>query len=166
VSQRRAERIAGSEGLAGSEKVSKPSGEVSDPPQPVPIGEAAVRRAGTDLVIITLGVSVHRSLTAAERLDADGIDAAVVEVRTVAPLDTRTITDLATTTRRVLVVDEDYRHFGLAAELAAVLAESGVGARFARLGPAQTIPYARHLEEEILPDVESITAAARRLTSS
>ena len=139
------------------------SGPVPDPVEPVPLGRAEVRRRGADLTILTLGVSTHRALAAAEELATAGTEATVVDLRSVSPLDTETV--LATAdTGRVLVVDEDYLRFGLSGEIAAVLAESGIALdRFARVGPTDTIPYARHLEDAALPSVRSITDAASAL---
>jgi len=138
-------------------------GEVADPPEPVPLGTAALRRPGRDLVIVGVGVGIHRGVSAAQRLAEDGIDAAVLDLRSVAPLDTRALLDLAAATGRVLVVDEDYTRGGLSGEIAAVLAEHGVPARFARVTCEDTIPYARALEERALPNVDRLVTAARRL---
>ena len=138
-------------------------GEVEDPPVAVPIGEAALRLSGTDVLVVSVGVGTHRSLEAAERLADEGIATAVLDLRSVAPLDVATITRLASETGRVLVVDEDYLHFGLAGEVAAVLAETGVNPRFARVGPTRTIPYARRLADAVLPSADAITDAARAL---
>lgn len=135
--------------------------EFPDPIEPVPLGEAAVRRAGGDLTILTLGVAAHRSLAAADELADQGVEATVVDLRSVAPLDTETILSTVSDTARALVVDEDYLRFGLSGEIAAVLAEAGVGIRaFGRVGPTQTIPFARHLEDEVLPAPDSIAKAA------
>jgi pyruvate dehydrogenase E1 component beta subunit len=141
-------------------------GEVGDPPEPVPIGESALRRGGHDVAIISLGVGVHRALEAAGRLADNGVEAAVLDLRSVAPLDTAAVLSLAATTGRVLVVDEDYRRGGLSGEIAAVVAESGVAARFARVTCEDTIPFARALESRTLPDVPRIVTAARRLMGS
>jgi pyruvate dehydrogenase E1 component beta subunit len=142
------------------------SGEVADPPQPVPLGRAALRRPGRDLAILGVGVGVHRGLSAAELLAGEGVDAAVLDLRSVAPLDQEAVLDLASSTGRVLVVDEDYRRGGLSGEIAAVLAENGVTTRFARVTCEGTIPYARALEERTLPSVPSLMAEARRLVQS
>jgi pyruvate dehydrogenase E1 component beta subunit len=142
------------------------SGEVADPPQPVPLGQAVLRRPGRDLAIVGVGVGVHRGLSAAGRLAGDGIDAAVLDLRCVAPLDRDAVLELASSTGRVLVVDEDYRRGGLSGEIAAVLAENGVATRFARVTCEETIPYARALEERVLPSVPSLVAAARRLVQT
>lgn len=139
-------------------------GPVADPPRPVPIGTAALRRDGSDLVIVSVGVGVHRALEAAARLERDhDVSAAVLDLRTVAPLDTAAVAEPASRCGRVLVVDEDYLHFGLSGEVAAVVAEEAPGCAFARVATTGTIPYARHLEDAVLPSVERIVSAANEL---
>lgn len=129
----------------------------------VPLGQAAVRRRGAGLTIASLAVGVHRALAAAEVLAREGIDCEVVDLRTVRPLDWTTVTESVRRTSRLLVVDEDYREFGLSGELAAAVLEAGLAPRFARVCVEGTIPYARRLEERALPNVERIVAAARTL---
>ncbi len=138
-------------------------GEVADPPDPVPLGSAALRRPGRDLALIGVGVGVHRALAAAELLAGEGVEAAVLDLRSVAPLDRPAVLGLAESTGRVLVVDEDYTRGGLSGEIAAIVAESDIGARFARVTCDETIPYARALEAATLPNVPRIVDAARGL---
>lgn len=138
-------------------------GDVELPVRPTPIGTAAVRRDGGDVALVGVGVGVHRALAAAERLAADGIDALVLDLRTVAPLDIAAVTNAAARTGRVVVVDEDYVRAGLTGEIAAVLAESGTPVRYARVAVEETIPFARHLEAETLPNVDRIARAAKSL---
>lgn len=138
-------------------------GEVSLPLSAVPIGTSATRRNGGDLSILSLGVGVHRSLEAAEQLADLGIDAAVIDLRSVVPLDRTAILEAARRTGRVLVVDEDYLAFGLSGEIAAQIAESGTTVRFGRIGSETVIPYARHLEDRVLPSADRIMEAARHL---
>lgn len=138
-------------------------GEVADPPVPVPLGVAALRRQGGDLALVSLGVGVHRCLEAAELLEQEGVWAAVLDLRSVAPLDREAILDLARRTGRVLVVDEDYTRAGLSGEVAALLGEHGVRSAYGRVTTEETIPYARALEAAVLPNVERIMAAARAL---
>jgi pyruvate/2-oxoglutarate/acetoin dehydrogenase E1 component len=138
-------------------------GEVADPPEPVPPGSAALRREGGDLVIVGVGVGIHRGLSAAKRLAEEGIDTAVLDLRSVAPLDRTAVLDLASTTGHVLVVDEDYTRGGLSGEIAALIAENGVSSRFARVTCEETIPYARALEARTLPNVERLVSAAHVL---
>jgi pyruvate dehydrogenase E1 component beta subunit len=138
-------------------------GDVADPPERVPIGRAVLRRAGDDLAMVSLGVGVHRCVAAAEQLAHDGVDAAVLDLRSVAPLDRAAVVELAAATRRVLVVDEDYTRGGLSGEIAAVVAEEGVPASYARVTTEETIPYAPALETAVLPNVARIVTAAREL---
>jgi pyruvate dehydrogenase E1 component beta subunit len=138
-------------------------GKVPVPFSPVPLGKAAVMREGSDLAIVTLGVSVHRSLEAAVTLAARGIESKVIDLRSVAPLDREAVLGAARATGRVLVVDEDYLGFGLSGEIAALISESGITARFSRVATEGTIPYSRRLEDEALPNVGRITAAALKL---
>jgi pyruvate dehydrogenase E1 component beta subunit len=136
-------------------------GDVPDPPPPVPIGRAATVREGDDLGLVSLGIGLHRCLEAAEELAADGVEAAVMDLRTVAPLDRASVTDLARRTGRLLMVDEDYTAGGLSGEVAATIGD--VPARFARVTTESTIPYARDREEAALPNVARIVSAAGQL---
>jgi pyruvate dehydrogenase E1 component beta subunit len=129
----------------------------------IPLGEAAHRRHGNDVSIISVGVGVHRSLQAAEMLQKEGISAGVLDLRTISPLDKARLCEFASGTGRVLVVDEDYEGFGLSGEVAAVLAENGLAVRYKRVCTLNTIPYARRLEDEALPNVERICAGVREL---
>jgi acetoin:2,6-dichlorophenolindophenol oxidoreductase subunit beta len=138
------------------------AGEVADPPQPVPIGQADVVHDGSDIALISLGVGVHRCLEAARVLANGGVTAMVVDLRSVVPLDRDRIL-AAARIGRVVVVDEDYLAYGLTGEIAAVLAEAGVATRFGRVATERVIPYARHLEDQVLPNVERILETARRL---
>jgi len=130
---------------------------------PLPIGKAALRRSGSDLTIATLGVGVHRALEAATHLEAQGISAGVLDLRTVSPLDKGTLYEELSHTGRLIVVDEDYEGFGLSGELAAVALEAGIAIKYARVCTQTTIPYARDLEDEVLPNVKRIVEASRRL---
>jgi pyruvate dehydrogenase E1 component beta subunit len=138
-------------------------GEVGDPPEPVPLGRAALRRPGRDLVMVGVGVGVHRALAAAEVLAHEGVEAAVLDLRSVAPLDRAALLEQAAATGSVLAVDEDYTRGGLSGEIAATVAEGGLGARFARVTCEQTIPYARTLEAAVLPNVPRLVETAREL---
>ena len=131
----------------------------------LPIGQAAVRRNGDDLTIVTVGVGVHRALEAAVLLEQQGIAAGVIDLRTVTPLDKETVIGALEKSGRLLVVDEDYEGFGLSGELAAVGLEAGLHFKYARVCTRETIPYARHLEDDVLPNKGRILAAAERLMS-
>ena len=139
------------------------SGEVPLPLRPIPLGKAAVRRQGSDVSLISLGVGVHRSLEAADVLSEIGVKASVLDLRSVAPLDRNAVIEQAQRTGRIVVVDEDYIRGGLSGEIAAVVLEEGIAAKYARVAVESTIPFAPHLEYATLPNVERIVAAARSL---
>jgi pyruvate/2-oxoglutarate/acetoin dehydrogenase E1 component len=138
-------------------------GPVPDSWDPIPLGQAVTLREGGDLTIVSVGVGVHRSLEAAERLERSGISAGVLDLRTVSPLDREAVCRAVSQTRALLAVDEDYQGFGLSGELAAVVLEAGIPARYARVCTETTIPYARRLEDETLPNVDRIVTAALQL---
>ncbi len=140
-------------------------GPVPDRWQPLPIGKAVIRRQGSDITLASLGVSVHRALQAAEDLRQAGISAEVLDLRFVSPLDRTTLCESVSKTGRLLVVDEDYEGFGLSGEAAAILLEAGVSFRYARVCTQTTIPYARCLEDQTLPNVERICLKAKELSS-
>jgi len=131
--------------------------------EPVPIGKAAIRRAGDDVTLVSVGLGVHRALEAADTLTKDGISAGVLDLRTISPLDKITLCEVVGQTGRLLVVDEDYEGFGLSGELAAVVLEAGIQIKYARVCTQTTIPYARSLEDQTLPSVERIRAGVRQL---
>jgi pyruvate/2-oxoglutarate/acetoin dehydrogenase E1 component len=131
--------------------------------QAIPFGEALARRAGTHMTIVSVGVGVHRALEAAALLQKEGIEAGVLDLRTVSPLDRRRVREEVAQTGRLLVVDEDYEGFGLSGELMAIVAEAGVQCKYARVCTRQTIPYAWNLQRTVLPGRDRICSAARQL---
>jgi pyruvate dehydrogenase E1 component beta subunit len=141
-------------------------GEVPDQVQ-VDISSAMVRRAGTDVSLITYGGSLSKTLQAAEELAALGISAEVVDLRVLRPLDEATIMASVRKCRRVVVVDEAWRSGSLAAEVMARIMEQAffdLDAPPARVCSEEVpIPYARHLEEAALPQAPKIVAAVRTL---
>jgi pyruvate dehydrogenase E1 component beta subunit len=130
---------------------------------PIPLGKAVLRRAGEDVTLVSVGLGVHRSLEAAEILAAEGISAGMLDMRTVSPLDREALCEAVSVTGRLVVVDEDYEGFGLSGELAAVVLEAGIPFHYARVCTQTTIPYARQREDQTLPNVERIRAAATQL---
>ena len=142
-------------------------GELADPPPAVDIRSAAVRREGRDLTLVTYGGSLPRALEAADTLAADGIDAEVIDLRVLRPLDMATVLASVGRTRRVLVVEEAWRSGGLAGEVLARVAEEAffeLDAAPARVCGAEVpMPYAKHLEEAAMPMPARIVAAARAL---
>ncbi len=131
--------------------------------EPVPVGKAVLRRAGDDVTIISVGVGVHRALEAADALKEEGISVGVLDLRTIFPLDKVAVCEAVAQTGRLLVVDEDYEGFGLSGELAAVVLEAGIPVKYGRVCTQTTIPYARHLEDQTLPNVERIRASVQQL---
>ena len=143
-------------------------GELADDAGPVDIDRAAVRRPGTDLTAHRL--RRHRSTrpsTPPTQLAADGIDAEVIDLRTLRPLDTATIVDSVVRTHRAVVVDEGWRTGSLSAEVSARITEHAfydLDAPVGRVCSAEVpMPYAKHLEEAALPQVPDIVAAAKEL---
>ena len=131
--------------------------------EPVPIGQAVLRCTGDDVTLVSVGVGVHRALETAKVLGAEGISASVLDLRTVSPLDKESLCEATARTGRLLVVDEDYEGFGLSGELAAVVLEANIKFKYARICTQATIPYARHLEDQTLPNIQRIHAAAVQL---
>ncbi len=145
-------------------------GEVPEGEYTVPIGPAEIRRRGRDLSIFAYGLMMHESLQAAEALSREGIEAEVVDLRTLRPLDTQTILDSVARTSRALIVHEDNRFGGFGAEIAATIAEEGfryLDAPPTRLcGPdIPAVPFSTPFEEWFMPNAEKIAAAARALVS-
>jgi pyruvate dehydrogenase E1 component beta subunit len=134
--------------------------------EPIPIGQGVIRRDGEDLTIVSVGVSVHRALDAAVRLEKNGISAQVIDLRSVSPLDKKLVIGSVVKTGRMLVVDEDYQGFGLSGELAAVVLEAGVGIKYSRVCTIDTIPFSPLLEYQTLPNVERIVDSAVKLVNS
>ncbi|WP_225335273.1 alpha-ketoacid dehydrogenase subunit beta [Halomicrobium urmianum] len=128
----------------------------------IPFGSADVKREGSDVTIVTLGLHVHRALDAAEDLDDDGVDAEVIDLRTLVPLDTETVVESVRKTGRLVVVDEDYRSFGVTGEVVSRVADEALDDLEAveRVAvPDVPIPYSRPMENEVIPDGEDIKAA-------
>jgi 2-oxoisovalerate dehydrogenase E1 component len=136
-------------------------------PAPLPIGTAALRRAGADLAIISYGAFVHVGLRVAERLAADGIEASVLDLRTIAPLDRDAVLALARQTGRVLILQEDSRTGGIGESLAAIIQEEAfewLDAPVRIVGALDTpVPYSPPLEDAFLPTEADVERAARCL---
>ncbi len=133
------------------------------------LGEAAVRRDGDDVAIITYGAMVHKALEAAETLASEGVSTRVVDLRTLQPLDDAAILDAARHCGKVLVAHEDTRTGGLAGEITSRINEGAfewLDAPVLRVTAKDTpVPYDKGLERAFLPQVEDIVAAARRLAA-
>ena len=141
------------------------AGDLDSAAGAVPIDKAAVRRPGRDLTLITYGGSLPKTLEAAAKLAADGIEAEVIDLRSLRPLDDATILGSVSRTRRAVIVDEGWRSGSLAAEVSARIMERAfweLDAPVGRVCSAEVpIPYPRHLEQAALPQAETIVAAAR-----
>lgn len=138
-------------------------GPVPERWEPISIGEAILRRPGSDVTIVSVGAGVHRALEAARSAEHDGISAGVLDLRTISPLDKAAVREAVARTGRLLVVDEDYEGFGLSGELSAVVSEAGIACKYARVCTRSTIPYARHLEDQAIPNRERISDGLRQL---
>jgi pyruvate dehydrogenase E1 component beta subunit len=145
-------------------------GELDATVTSVDIEHARVRRPGKDLTLVTYGNSLPKCLAAAEALAGDGIDAEVIDLRVLRPLDAAPIARSVSRTRRCVIVDEGWKSGSISAEIAARLAEDSffeLDAPIRRLcGREVPIPYAAQLEEAALPQVADILTAARALVQS
>jgi pyruvate dehydrogenase E1 component beta subunit len=144
-------------------------GEVADDPEPIPIGEAAVLRSGGDVTIVALSRLVDDALTAAERLSAEGIEAEVIDPRTLVPLDLDTIVESVKRTNHLVVAHEAVEHGGFGAEIVAevqAVAFDYLDAPIERVGaPFTPIPVSPPLEDAYLPGADEIYAAVRQTIS-
>ena len=134
---------------------------------PIPIGKAALRRAGDDLAIVSYGAYVHAAMRVAERLAADRIEASVLDLRSLVPLDRAMLLDVVRHCARVLIVHEDSRNGGIGESLAAIIQEEAfesLDAPVRIIGALDTpVPYSPPLEEVFLPSEAEIERAARLL---
>jgi pyruvate/2-oxoglutarate/acetoin dehydrogenase E1 component len=142
-------------------------GEVPEGEYLVPFGQADVRRSGGDVTIVATGWMVGKALAAAASLEAEGIEAEVIDPRTLAPLDTETILTSVAKTGRAVLVDQAPRHASAAALIAAEIAEHGFSSLKApiKLVTAHdvTVPYSEPMEAFVLPDEAKIVGAVRQV---
>ena len=141
-------------------------GSLPPDPQPVDLDRAAIRRSGRDLSQITYGGMLPRTLEAAEMLASEGVDAEVLDLRTLRPLDEAAILESVRRTHRAVVVDEGWRSGGISAEIAARIQEKAFFDLDAPVGRVCSVevpvPYPSVLEQACLPQAESIAEAARK----
>jgi pyruvate dehydrogenase E1 component beta subunit len=141
--------------------------EVPEGEHLVPIGKAAVKRAGTDVTIVAYSICVKHALEAAQLLAAEGIEAEVIDLRTIRPLDKQAIIDSVRKTHRLISVEEGWPVAGIGAEIAAIAMEDlfdELDAPVLRVcGKDVPLPYAANLEKLALPSAEDVAAAARGL---
>jgi pyruvate/2-oxoglutarate/acetoin dehydrogenase E1 component len=140
-------------------------GEVPEDDYVVPIGVADVKRIGTDVTIVAVAAAVHHSLAAAEELAREGISAEVIDLRTIVPLDRKTVVQSVMKTGRLVVVDPAPAMCGVASEVAATVAEEAfeyLKSRIVRLtAPAVPVPFSPALERLLYPNPATIAAAVR-----
>jgi len=146
----------------------KTKGHVPAEAYRVPIGQAAIRREGTDITIVGSSIMALKAAAAAERLAAEGISAEVIDLRSIRPIDFTTIAESVRKTHRLMVVYEGVKTMGIGAEISAMIAESEVfdflDAPIIRLGGADApIPYNPVLEKAAVPQEDDIVAAATNL---
>jgi pyruvate dehydrogenase E1 component beta subunit len=149
----------------------KMKGEVPEGEYRVPIGKADIRRAGRDVTIVATSIMVHRALAAADELVKDGIEAEVIDLRTLRPMDTETIVESVKRTSRLACVYEGVKTLGIGAEVSAMIAESEafdyLDAPILRLGGADApIPYNPLLEKAAVPQAPSIVQSVRDLVKA
>ena len=141
------------------------TGRLASDAGPVGIGQAAIRRAGNDISLITYGGSLWKTLEAAAELSRENIDAKVIDLRTLRPLDDATIMASVRKTRRAVIVDEGWRTGSLSAEICTRIVEQSFWDLDGPVGRVCSeevpIPYARHLEIAAIPQVPKIIAAAK-----
>ena len=151
------------------ERLMNERGAVPDGQYEIPFGKAEVKREGRDVTIIATGVQVPRALKAAEALAKEGVSAEVVDPRTLQPLDKSTLLASVKKTGRVLITDESHDNCGVAAGLAAIIADEGftsLRAPIKRVAiPPVPVPYAVPLEDYVTPTAERLVEAARSLTN-
>jgi pyruvate dehydrogenase E1 component beta subunit len=142
------------------------SADLPDEPVPADITRAAVRRPGSDVTLVTYGGMLGRTLEAAQELAGTGVDAEVIDLRVLRPLDAATVLESVGRTHRAVIVDEGWRSGSLSAEVAARIGESAfwdLDAPVERVCSAEVpMPYAKQLEQAALPQAATIAAAARR----
>ena len=142
-------------------------GELPDEPSSVAIGKAATARPGRDASIVTYGGMVSVALSAAATLARDGVEAEVIDLRSLQPWDEAAVLESLSRTHRLVIVHEAVEAFGPGAEIAARMADVGfdeLDAPIVRVGaPFMPPPFAKNLEDSFRPDAERIIAAVRRV---
>jgi pyruvate dehydrogenase E1 component beta subunit len=145
-------------------------GEVPEGEHLVPFGEAAVRRSGGDVTVVAIGAMVDTALAAADTLATEGIEAEVIDPRTLAPLDMPRILESVEKTGRLVLVDQATRHGSASAVIAGEVADQGFGALKAPIKQVTaldaTIAYSAPLEAYLLPDAEKVAGAVREVVGS
>ncbi|MFX1401950.1 MAG: alpha-ketoacid dehydrogenase subunit beta [Promethearchaeota archaeon] len=138
-------------------------GEVPDKWEPIPLGKLNQMKEGNDITLVSVGVGVHRALEAANKLEEKGISSEVLDLRCIAPLDEEGLKNSVEKTGALLIIDEDYKKFGLSGEICAILLENELSFKFGRVCTETTIPYSRELEDQILPNTKRIVDIAFKI---
>jgi 2-oxoisovalerate dehydrogenase E1 component beta subunit len=143
-------------------------GEVPDERYNIPFGKAEIRRPGTDITVVSYGLLHHYAVEAADRLSSEGIEAEIIDLRSIYPLDIDTVLESIGKTNKVMVVYEDNKFLGVGAEVAAQIAENALfelDAPIVRIGGPHVpaMPYAPTLEHWFLPDVDMLEQEMRKL---
>lgn len=156
----------GLQGLGWMAQVKGAVADVPEEPYILPFGKAATIRKGKDVTIVALGMMVHHALEAARQLEQEGIDAEVIDLRTLVPLDREAVIRAVHKTGRLVVVDEDYAGYGVTAEVIASVVEHDASAFTAapeRVAyPSIPVPYSAPMEHFALPNPEKIMHAVRK----
>ncbi|XJZ27665.1 alpha-ketoacid dehydrogenase subunit beta [Bacillota bacterium Lsc_1132] len=157
------------QGLGWMDQLDASISHVPEEAYTVPLNQAKVVRKGRDVTIVGLQMTMHYALEAAEKLAKEGIEAEVIDLRSLAPIDKDTILASVRKTHRLIIADEDYLSYGVTAEISAIVAEEALydlEAPVKRIAiPDVPIPYSRNLEKFVLPSAEKIYNAAIKLVN-
>ncbi len=135
------------------------AGKYSEVPtkwEDLPVGQLNVVKEGIDITLVSVGVGVHRCLEAAEILKDKNISCEILDLRWISPLDSSNIIRSVKKTGKIIVVDEDYKQFGLSGEISAILLENHVNFKYGRICTEGSIPFSRKLEDQVLPSTKKI----------
>lgn len=145
-------------------------GSLDTTSSPTPIGKALVHKKGKDITILTYGINLFKALEASEALAKDGIDAEVIDLRSLRPLDDETIMASIKKTHRVLIVDDGWKTGSISAEIMARINEQAfyeLDASMARVCTVEVpLPYAKHLEDAAIPQVDKIIEMAKKVVGA
>jgi pyruvate/2-oxoglutarate/acetoin dehydrogenase E1 component len=157
------------QGLGWMDQLDASVSHVPEESYTVPLNKAKVVREGTDVTVVGLQMTMHYALEAAEKLAQEGIEAEVIDLRSLAPIDKETILNSVRKTHRLIVADEDYLSYGVTAEISAIVSEEALydlDAPIKRLAiPDVPIPYSRPLEQFVLPSAQKIYEEARKIVN-
>lgn len=158
------------QGLGWMDALDASVGDVPEEAYTVPLGKAHVAREGSDITIIGIQMMTVQALDAAEKLAEEGIEAEVIDLRSLVPLDKDTVIQSVQKTHHLLVVDEDYQSYGMTSEISAVVAEEALydlDAPIKRLAiPDVPIPYSRPMEDYVIPNADAIYNHVKNMLDS